>query len=172
MYNFINFTQPIIPAVISTHIPLFERFIMSKYIPTYFLASFLIIFSGSLFAQVPAQEQERIQEMSRIQNVLAVINAEIKSDLDQLLILQEALKSNSRISLEAQGRSPDVVNMSDLASAQRQAIERETSINSRIDAVLARTAELSLKKQSLLDQFMELSTVSLAPVTNIPNKVQ
>ena len=143
---------------------------MSKYIRTCFLASFLIVFSGSLFAEVSAQEQERIQEMNRIQNVLAVINAEIKSDLDQLLILQEALKSNARMSLEAQGRSPDVVNMSDLATAQRQAIERETSINARIDAVLTRTAELTLKKQSLLEQFMELSAVPLATGSNGPNK--
>jgi hypothetical protein len=121
---------------------------MSKYIATCFFASFLTIFSGFLYAQVPTQESESNQEMNRIQNVLAVINAEIKSDLDQLLILQEALKSNARMSLEAQGRSPDVVNMTDLAAAQRQAIERETSINARIDAVLARTAELSLKKQA------------------------
>ena len=172
MYDYFSFMQPIFQAITSTPLPLLERLIMSKYIRSFFLATFLVIFSGSLFAQVPAQEQERIQEMNRIQNVLAVINAEIKSDLDQLLILQEALKSNSRMSLEAQGRSPDVVNMTDLATAQRQAIDREISINTRIDAVLARTAELSLKKQSLLEQFMELSTVPLAPVSNVTNKVQ
>jgi hypothetical protein len=145
---------------------------MSKYITTCCYASFLILFSGFTYAQVPSQVSENNQEMNRIQNVLAVINAEIKSDLDQLLILQEALKSNARMSLEAQGRSPDVVNMTDLATAQRQAIERETSINARIDAVLARTAELSLKKQSLMEQFMELSALPLPSNANAQNKPQ
>jgi len=143
---------------------------MSKNIAACFIASFLIFFSGFLYAQVPAEDAENNQEMNRIKNVLAVINAEIKSDLDQLLILQEALKSNARMSLEAQGRSPDVVNMTDLAAAQRQAIERETSINTRIDAVLARTAELSLKKQALLEQFMELSALPQTSVANGQNK--
>jgi hypothetical protein len=160
IFNAISFIQP----------RLFESLIMPKYIAACFLASFSVIFSGFLYAQVPTQESESSQEMNRIQNILAVINAEIKSDLDQLLILQEALKSNARMSLEAQGRSPDVVNMTDLANAQRQAIERETSINARIDAVLARTAELSLKKQSLLEQFMELSALPLPSAANGQNK--
>ena len=139
---------------------------MFKFVLNFAAAIVLIVFSGCLFAQVPGQEAESDLEMKRIQNVISVINGEIKSDLDQLLILQEALKANSRMSLEAQGRSPDIVNIADIAAAQRQAVERETSINARIDSVLARTAELSARKQVLLEQFMELSAAPISSTAN------
>ncbi len=101
--------------------------------------------------------------MKRLQTMLSVINAELKSDLDQILVLQEAIKANSRAPLEAQGRSPDTVSYEEVAAAQRRAIQRETAINSRLDAILARSAELDAKKQPLLERIRELSSTPQVP---------
>ena len=150
---------------------------MSKRYLVSLATSFLIVFSGFLFAQEPvpaqepaqAQEQESVLEMKRIQNVLSVINSEIKSDLDQLVVLQEAGRANVHVSLEAMGGSPDSVNIDDITAAQRRVIERKKTIDSRIEAILTRTAELSAKKQQLLERFMELSVVPLVTVTKSTN---
>jgi hypothetical protein len=114
--------------------------------------SLAILLAGPLHAQ----EQESVLEMKRLQAALAVINSELKADLDQILMLQEAIKANGRTSLEAQGRSPDPVMIEDVAAAQRRAIQRETAINARLEAILARTAVLDAKKQPLLDRVREL----------------
>ena len=138
-------------------------------------ATVLIIFSESPLAQeaATAQEQmfaqapENVVEMNRIEKALAVINSEIKSDIDQLQVLQEASKSSSRIPLPGQperGISSEMANIADVASAQRRALERETAINSRIDDLLVRIDELSKNKRQLLDRFMELSVAPLVPV--------
>ena len=67
--------------------------------PTRFIAGLAvalsIVFSGSLLAQ----EKESAAEMKRLQTMLSVIDAELKSDLDQILVLQEAIKANSRAPL-------------------------------------------------------------------------
>jgi len=130
--------------------------------PTHLMAGLAItlsiFFSGSLIAQ----EKESAPELKRLQTMLSVINAELKSDLDQILVLQEAIKANSRTPLEAQGRSPDAVSYDEAAAAQRRAIQRETAINSRLDAILARSAELDAKKQPLLERIAELSAAPQA----------
>jgi hypothetical protein len=118
-------------------------------------ASIVIAFSGTVLAQ----EQDSVLEMKRIQVLLAVINAELKSDLDQVLLLQEAIRANAQPPLEAQGRSPDAVYYDDVAAAKRRAIQRETAINARLDAILARTADLEAKKQPLLERIRELSLI-------------
>jgi hypothetical protein len=118
----------------------------------------IALFSGPLLAQDP----DGAQEMKRLQTTLAVINSELKSDLDQILVLQEALKVNSRTSLEAQGRSPYPVMVDDAAAAQRLAIQRETAINARLDTILARSAALDARKQPLLERVRELGAVPQA----------
>jgi len=119
------------------------------------LAAFLsLVFSGHLLAQ----EQGSVAEIRQLQALLSVINSELRSDLDQMLTLQEAIKANSRTSLEALGRSPDIVMLEDVAAAQRRAIQRETAINARLDALLARSAALDAKKQPILDRIRELGT--------------
>jgi hypothetical protein len=123
---------------------------------TRLLSGMVVALAVLLVAPLRAQEQESIQELRRIQAALTVINAELKADLDQILMLQEAIKSNNRTSLEAQGRSPDPVMVEDVAASQRRAIQREASINARLEAILARTAALDLKKQPLLDRVREL----------------
>jgi hypothetical protein len=143
--------------------------VMTKRFLAGLAATFLILFSTSLLAQddLSAQDQENALEMSRIQNVLTVINSEIKSDLDQVLALQEAIKSNSRMPFlngAEQGIAPAPVNIEDVAAAQQKAIDRGKSLESRVDALLARIAELGVKKQQLLDRFLELSQEPLAPV--------
>jgi hypothetical protein len=96
--------------------------------------------------------------MKRLQVLLSVINSEVKSDLDQMLVLQEAITANARTPLDLQrGRSPDAVLFDDAAAAQRRAIERETAINARLDAILARNAALDAKKQPLMERVLELS---------------
>lgn len=104
-----------------------------------------------------AQDQQSFVELKKLQASLLVINSELRSDLDQVLILQEAIRANARMPLEAQGRSPDPVSYEDLASAQRRAIQRETALNARLDVLLARSAELDARKQPLLDRIRELS---------------
>lgn len=154
---------------------------MSNRILVGLAATLLVIFPGSSFADelvltqesvasqeaVHAQDQNTL-EMDRIQKVLTVINAEIKSDLDQLLALQEASKAGSRMTFLAQaeqGIASDPVNIVDVNAAQRKAVERSTAINARIDALLARIDELGAKKQQLLERFLELS---VAPIVLPP----
>jgi|PlaIllAssembly_1097288.scaffolds.fasta_scaffold368199_2 hypothetical protein len=119
-------------------------------------AALTLLFSGSLLAQ----EQEGNSEIKQLQVLLTVINSELKSDLDQILVLQEAIKANARPPLEAQGRSPDPVSFDAVAAAQRLAIERETALNARIEALLARSAALDAKKQPILERMREISLYS------------
>ena len=95
--------------------------------------------------------------------MVTVINLELKSDLDQVMMLQEAIKMNARVSLESQGRSPDALSYDDIAAVKRLAIQRETLINARLDAILLRSNELDVKKQLILDRVVEFS---LAPRTS------
>jgi len=122
-----------------------------------------IVFSGSLFAQ----EQGSVLEITRLQVLLSVINLELKSDLDQMLVLQEAIRANARMPLEAQGRSPDAVSFDDVAAAQRRAIQRETAINARLDALLARSAALDAMKQPLLERIRELGVLPQPPAAKL-----
>lgn len=118
--------------------------------------SILIGFSGP----AAAQEQQAFIRIQTLQASLSIINSELRSDLDQILILQEAIRANARMPLEAeQGRSPDPVSYEDVAAAQRRAIQRETAINARLDRLLARSAELDARKQPLLDEVRELGVV-------------
>ena len=126
-------------------------------------ASLSIVFSGSLFAQ----EQGSVLEITRLQVLLSVINLELKSDLDQMLVLQEAIRANARMPLEAQGRSPDAVSFDDVAAAQRRAIQRETAINARLDALLARSAALDAMKQPLLERIRELGVLPQPPAAKL-----
>jgi hypothetical protein len=119
-----------------------------------------ILFCTSLYAT----EDETILEIKRLQATVTAINLELKSNLDQVMMLQEAVKINSKVSLELQGRSPDALSFDDLASAKRLAIQRETSINARLDAILLRSNELDVKKQVLLDRVMELNLAPRASV--------
>jgi hypothetical protein len=116
-------------------------------------AALTLLFPTSLLAQ----EQEGNSEIKQLQVLLTVINWELKSDLDQILVLQEAIKANARPPLEAQGRSPDPVSFDAVAAAQRLAIERETALNARIEALLARSAALDAKKQPILERMREIS---------------
>jgi hypothetical protein len=111
-----------------------------------------------------AQEAATPPEMSRLLTVLSVINAELKADLDQILVLQEALKANAQGSLKAQGRTPDAISFDEVAAEQRRAIQRELALNARLDAILARSAILDAKKQSILERLLELGLVQQAPV--------
>jgi hypothetical protein len=136
---------------------------MSKRLFSYRIAiivvSLLIVFCSSSYAL----EDENILEMKRLQAMVTVINLELKSDLDQVVMLQEAIKVNARMSLMSQGRSPDAISFDEVAAAKRLAIQRETAINARLDAILLRSNELDAKKQVLLDRVLELS---LAPRTS------
>jgi hypothetical protein len=121
---------------------------------------FSLLIASSSFAQEPASAQE----MKRLQTVLTVINAELKTDLDQILVLQEALKANARGSLKAQGRTPDAISFDEVAAEQRRAIQREQALNARLDAILARSTTHDLKKQSILERLLELGLAQQAPV--------
>jgi len=114
---------------------------------------FSLMFSESLLAQ----EQGSNPEMKQLQTLLAVINSELKSDLEQMLVLQEAIKANARPPLAAQGRSPDPVSFDDVAAEQRLAIQRETALNARLDALLARSAALDARKLPILERMREIS---------------
>ena len=117
---------------------------------------FSLMFSESLLAQ----EQGSNPEMKQLQTLLAVINSELKSDLEQMLVLQEAIKANARPPLAAQGRSPDPVSFDDVAAEQRLAIQRETALNARLDALLARSAALDARKLPILERMREISLYS------------
>lgn len=126
---------------------------MSKCLIAFIAIGFFALGSGSSRAEDP----DGFSEISRIQALLAVLNAELKSDLDQILMLQEAIKANSRAPLELQGRTPDAVSYEDMAAAQRRAIQREATINARVDAILARSAALDAQKQALMERIRDLS---------------
>jgi len=112
---------------------------------------------------VRAQELDSPSEINRIQALLTVLNAELKADLDQVLLLQEAIKANAKAPLEAQGRSPDAVSYEEVAAAQRRAIQRESAITARLDAILVRSAALDETKQMLLERIRELSHLPQLP---------
>jgi hypothetical protein len=126
------------------------------------LSLILVYFSGSTFGA----EDKNMLEIKRLQAMVIVINLELKSDLDQVLMLQEAVKLNSKTPLEYQGNSPDAVSYDDVEAYKRLAIQRETSINTRLDGILIRSKELDVKKQLLLDRVMELSKAPSASATN------
>lgn len=126
---------------------------MSARIPAFLVTAILLVASGSS----GAQDEQGLVELKKLQASLSVINSELRADLDQILILQEAIRANARMPLEAQGRSPDPVSYDDLAAAQRRAIQRETALNARLEVLLARSAELDARKQPLLDRIRELS---------------
>jgi hypothetical protein len=46
----------------------------------------------------------------------------------------------------------DTVSYDDIAAVQRRGIQRETTINARLDAILARSAALGAKKVALLER--------------------
>lgn len=121
---------------------------------------FTLLLAGSTLAQEPASSPE----MRQLQTVLSVINAELKSDLDQILVLQEALKANARGSLQAQGRTPDAISFDEVAAEQRRAIQRELALNTRLDAILARSTSLDSKKQSILERLIDLGLTQQKPV--------
>jgi hypothetical protein len=127
--------------------------VMSARILACLVTSILIVFSGPS----RAQDAQSLVELKKLQASLLVINSELRADLDQILILQEAIRANAQMPLAAQGRSPDPVSYDDVAAAQRRAIQRETAINARLDVLLARSAELDARKQPLLDRIRELS---------------
>jgi len=118
-----------------------------------------IFFSGTLFAQ----DQGSILELKQLQAAISVINSELRADLDQILMLEEAIRLNAQTPLAAQGRSPDPVLYDDVAAAQRRAIQRETAMNARLDALLARSASLDARKQTLLERLQELSLLPQEP---------
>ena len=122
---------------------------------------FTLLISGSPLAQ---EEPASSPEMRRLQSVLSVINAELKADLDQVLVLQEALKANARGSLQAQGRTPDAISFDEVAAEQRRAIQRELALNTRLDAILARSTILDSKKQSILERLIELGLTQQTPL--------
>jgi hypothetical protein len=148
-----------------------DRFLKDQIMYFRFLASlavtFFIFFSGNLFAQ----DQGSILELKQLQAAISVINSELKADLDQILMLEEAIKVNARTPLEAQGRSPDPVLYDDVAAAQRRAIQRETAMNARLDALLARSVVLDARKQPLLERLQELSMLPQEPQVK-PGKTQ
>lgn len=117
------------------------------------VAALFIIASAPLHAQ----EQDCAGEAKQLQALLSVINSELKADLDQILTLREALKANSWTTLDARGQSPDVASVADVQAAQRRAIARESAINVRLDAILARSAALDASKQPLLERIREIS---------------
>jgi hypothetical protein len=122
----------------------------------------LVYFSSSTFGA----EDKNMIEIKRLEAMVIVINYELKSDLDQILMLQEAVKLNSKTPLEFQGNSPDVVSYDDAEAFKRLAIQRETSINNRLEAILIRSKDLDVKKQLLLDRVMELNKAPSASATN------
>ena len=138
---------------------------MSRRSPALVLAALLLAFSGSLHAQAA----DGLVELRRVQALLSVINSELRSDLDYVMVLQEAIKANSRPALKAQGLSPDAVSFDEMAAAQRRAIEREASINARLDVILARSAALDAEKQRLLERVRALDPVpqAAAPETTL-----
>jgi hypothetical protein len=125
---------------------------MSARILALLATSIIIAFSAPL----RAQDDQSLVELKKLQASLALINSELRSDLDQILILQEAIRANARMPLEARGQSPDPVSYGDVAAAQRRAIQRETALNARLDALLVRSAELDARKQPLLERIREL----------------
>jgi len=129
----------------------------------FLLVALICVSSGPL----RAQESESAVEINRIQTLLTVLNAELKSDLDQVLLLQEAIKANARAPLEAQGRSPDAVSYEDVAAAQRRAVQREAAINARLDAILSRSASLDATKQLLVERIRELSHMPQQAPSNL-----
>ena len=131
---------------------------MSRRSPARVLAALLLAFSGPLHAQAA----DGLVELRRAQALLSVINSELRFDLDYVMVLQEAIKANSRPALKAQGLSPDAVSFDELAAAQRRAIEREASINARLDVILARSAALDAEKQRLLERVRALDSTPQA----------
>lgn len=127
----------------------------------YLLLSMSLLLPGPL----RAQENANVNEIRQLQASLAVINAELRADLEQVLMLQEAIRLNSRTTLEEQGRSPDMVLYEDMAAAQRRAIQRETAINARLDELLARSADLDARKQALLERIRELTELPAEAAT-------
>jgi hypothetical protein len=114
-------------------------------------------FSLLLPAGLAAQELDAGVELKQLQQLLAVYNTEIKSDLDQVLVLQEALKANARPTLMAQGRTPTPASFEAVAETQRLAIQRESALNDRLSVLLARSAALDARKLPVLERMRDIS---------------
>jgi hypothetical protein len=57
----------------------------------------------------------------------------------------------------AQGRTPEPASYEAIAEEQRLAIQRETALNARLNALLSRSAALDARKLPILDRMRELS---------------
>lgn len=125
---------------------------MPARIPAAIVGLMLIVLTGPSWPQ----EQQGLLELKKLQASLSVINSELRSDLDQILILQEAIRANARTPLEAQANSPDPVSYEAVAAARRRANLREAAINARLDALLVRSAALDARKQPILERVREL----------------
>ena len=95
-------------------------------------------------------------EVRRLQTLIAVINAEIKADLDQAMTLRQINTVNARKPVEVQGFSPDPISYDDLVEAQRRSVQTEAAISLRLEAILARGIALNAEKQPLLDRVKDL----------------
>jgi hypothetical protein len=128
-------------------------------------ALFSILYTGSLLAE----DQGRFIEMKQIQISLSIINSELKANLDQILMLEDAIKANDRPSMVEQGRSFDPVMYDDKVAARQRVIQRETVLNARLDALLARSAQLDAQKQPLLERIREIGVMPYEPAPNSGN---
>ena len=128
------------------------------------LAALAGTFFMTLCACSSAQSPDASAEMRRLQVLLAVINAEIRADLDQVMALHEVIKSNARVSTNAQERTPDPVNYDERVAALRSANQRDEALSKRLDAILARSAELNAQKQPLLERVRSLGLEPPDPV--------
>ncbi len=136
--------------------------------PIRLLAGLAATFLVALCPHSSAQSPDANAEMRRLQVLLAVINSEIRADLDQVMALHEVIKSNARVLATAQERSPDPVNFDERAASQRMANQRDAALSRRLDAILARSAELDAEKQPLLERIRSLGRVPQEPATGTP----
>lgn len=119
------------------------------------IASLLTVGVLALGSLPAAAQEDELVEMRRLQELLTVLNQELKADLDQILVLQQAQRINAAMP-DMRGRSPDMVLYTDVEAARRRAVEQDAELQARLSGLLDRSKSLDARKQQILERILEI----------------
>ena len=120
-------------------------------------AGFLMFITLLLPISAMAENRNEMNELKRLQEWLNVLNQELKAELDQVLVLQQAQRMNTQIPMELQNNSPNIVLFIDVEASKRRAADQDAEIQARLASLLERTRSIDAKKLPILERIYELA---------------
>lgn len=116
-----------------------------------------------------AEDKTEMSELKRLQEWLNVLNQELKAELDQILVLQQAQRTNSQMPLELQNYASNLPLVTEVEAARRRAAEQDAELQARLASLLERTRGIDARKLPILERIYELgSSLSAPPAATAP----